>query len=146
MKKSEKALKKQAEASKETPSQLSADILKELRELKQAQLDGNRHLKTLKIFGWVFIALIAVALFFFIKFTFSLSAFMDELTAMFSSFIANLAAFNGFMENLSGTVTEVSDNLAAFNSFMENLTGILNDFAVNLAAFNEFINGLSGWF
>lgn len=125
MKKSEKALKKQAEPSKESQSQLSADILKELRELKQAQLDGNRHLKTLKIFGWVFIAAAIAGLFFFIKFTFALTAFMDELTVMFSSFIANLAAFNGFMENLSGTFTEFTDNLAAFN---------------------EFINSLSGWF
>ena len=146
MKKSEKALKKQAEATKETNSQLTADILKELRELKQAQLTGNRHLKTLKIFGWIVIALIAVAVFFFIKFTFSLTAFMDELTVMFNSLIANLTAFNGYMENLTGTFNAVKDNLADFNGFMENLTGILNDFSVNLAAFNQFINNLSGWF
>ncbi len=134
MKKSEKALKKNTEASADIAPLLSTstDILNEIRELKKAQLIGNRHLKTLKIFGWIFVSAAVVGLVFFIKFTIALTGFLDNLSV--------------FMDNLSATFTGILENLAAFNGFIENLTVILNDFADNLAAFNEFIATLSGWF
>jgi hypothetical protein len=111
---------------KEVESMISADILKELRELKKAQTDGNRHLKTLKFIGWFFVGATAVALVFLIKFTIALTGFMDNLTISINNFTDNMAVFNGFVDNLSVNLTEFVANLAALNDFISNLNNLFS--------------------